>query len=338
MASKPLNRSLHAAKAKKQDEFYTQLSDIEKEVRYYTKHFKNKTVLCNCDDPKVSKFFHYFSHKFHTLGLKKLITTCYKNVDPDIFSKHEGKRGLRCVYNGELTPGGRVPSLSKLDTLPLEEDGDFRSDECIDLLKQADIVVTNPPFSLFREYVDQLIKYDKKFLIIGSLNAITYKEVFKLIKENHIWLGPSIHSGDREFGVPKHYPLNAAGSRIDDEGNKYIRVKGVRWFTNLEHQKRHEELDLYKDYSLKEYPKYDNYDAINVNKVKDIPKDYGGVMGVPITFMDKYNPQQFEIVKFRKGDDEKDLSVRGKDMYFRILIRKRKPKCRSSSKKSRSES
>jgi hypothetical protein len=294
--AKPLNRSLHAAKATKQDEFYTQLPDIEKELKHYTKHFKGKTVLCNCDDPKVSNFFHYFSHKFHTLKLKRLITTCYKNVDPDIFSTHEGKRGLRLIYNGEQTPGGRIPAFSKLDTLPLEEDGDFRSDECIELLKQADIVVTNPPFSLFREYVTQLVKYKKKFLIIGNINAISYKEVFKLIKENRIWLGASIHSGDREFGVPDHYPLNAAGFRVDASGRKYIRVKGVRWFTNLDYQERHETMVLFHEYSRAKYPPYDNYDAIEVSKTADIPMDYMGAMGVPITFLDKYNPEQFEIL------------------------------------------
>jgi hypothetical protein len=296
MENKPLNRSLHAAKASKQDEFYTQLPDIEKELKHYAKHFKGKTVLCNCDDPKVSNFFHYFSHKFHTLKLKKLITTCYKNVDPDIFSKHEGKRGLRLVYNGELTPGGRVPSLSKLDTLPLEEDGDFRSDECIELLKQADIVVTNPPFSLFREYLAQLVKHEKKFLIIGNQNAIKYKGPFELIQENKLWLGASIHSGDREFGVPAHYPLNAAGTRVDKTGNKFIRVKGVRWFTNLDYAERHEDLKLFKTYSPEAYPTYVNFDAIEVSKTLDIPVDYDGLMGVPITFLDKYNPDQFEIL------------------------------------------
>lgn len=200
-----------------------------------------------------------------------------------------------------------MPDWDKVDVKPLHGDGDFRSAECIELLKQADIVVTNPPFSLFREYVAQLIAYNKKFLIIGNQNAITYKEIFPLIKGNKLWLGCSIHSGDREFGVPDDYPLMAANSRIDENGKKYIRVKGVRWFTNLDYKERHEELILYKRYNPEEYPKYDNYDAINVDKTADIPCDYDGVMGVPITFLDKYNPEQFEIVEFRKGIDGKDL-------------------------------
>jgi hypothetical protein len=206
----------------------------------------------------------------------------------------------------------------------LKGNGDFRSEECVELLKQADIVVTNPPFSLFREYLAQLVKYDKKFIILGNMNAITYKEVFPLIKENKIWFGASIHSGDREFQVPESYPLNAAGSRIDENGNKFIRVKGVRWFTNIDYPQRHEDIILYKRYNSEEYPHYDNYDAINVNATNDIPYDYDGAIGVPITFLDKYNPEQFEIIKFRKGDDEKDLSINGKCPYFRILIRKKK--------------
>lgn len=276
--SKPLNRSLHAAKATKQDEFYTQLPDIEKELKHYTKHFKGKTVLCNCDDPKVSNFFHYFSHKFHTLGLKRLITTCYKNVDPDIFSKHEGKRGLRLIYNGELTPGGRVPSLSKLDTLPLEKDGDFRSDECIELLKQADIVVTNPPFSLFTEYVTQLAKSGRKFLIIGNINAISLKDCFDLIKMNRMWLG---HTCVRYFTRP--------------DGSMFESARSF-WYTNLDTKARHQEFLLFKEYNPTEYPSYDNYDAIEVSKAVNIPLDFDGVMGVPITFLDKYNPDQFEIL------------------------------------------
>ena len=193
----------------------------------------------------------------------------------------------------------------------------------IELLKQADIVVTNPPFSLFREYVAQLVQYDKKFLIIGNQNAITYKEIFPLIKANKIWLGASIHSGDREFRVPDHYIITSKSLRIDTHGNRYVRVVGVRWFTNLDYPQRHEELVLYKRYTPEEYPRYDNYDAINVDKTTDIPYDYDGVMGVPITFLDKYNPEQFEIIKFRKGNDDKDLSINGKCPYFRILIRKR---------------
>lgn len=295
------NRNLHKAKAGKKDEFYTQLADIEKELRYYTSHFKGKTVLCNCDDPRVSNFFRYFALNFHVLGLKRLISTCYMNDNPDLFSQGvETNKSIYSDFDGsfqcnELTDFSRIP-YKQLHGDGTYSAGDFRSAECIELLKQADIVVTNPPFSLFREYVAQLIGYDKKFLIIGNMNAITYKEVFPLIKENLIWLGCSIHSGDREFGVPNDYPLLAAGSRIDENGRKYIRIKGVRWFTNLDYQERHEELILYKKYTPEEYPKYDNYNAINVDKVSDIPCDYDGVMGVPITFLDKYNPEQFEIL------------------------------------------
>jgi hypothetical protein len=299
MTGKDKNRSLGKARNSKQDEFYTQLSDIEKELKHYTAHFKNKTVLCNCDDPKVSNFFHYFSHNFKKLKLKKLITTCYKNQDADLFTKNTSKVGVYLEYEGEKN-GNRVPTAEQIGIHRLEGDGDFRSQECVELLKQADIVVTNPPFSLFREYVEQLVKCEKKFIIIGNQNAIAYKDVFKLIHENRIWLGASIHSGDREFGVPDHYPLNAAGTRLDNNGNKFIRVKGVRWFTNLDYEERHEDFPLYATYSPEKYPTYDNYDAIEVSKTKDIPMDYDGAMGVPITFLDKYNPEQFEIVGITK--------------------------------------
>ena len=295
MVRKSPNRSLHDAKATKQDEFYTQLSDIEKELRHYTAHFKGMTVLCNCDDPRISNFFHYFSHNFEKLKLKKLITTCYKNNSADLFSTHTCERGKHLVYEGDKD-GDRKPGPDETAIRDLNGDGDFRSDECVALLKQADIVVTNPPFSLFREYVEQLVKYDKKFLIIGSQNAITYKEVFKLIMENRVWLGASIHSGDREFGVPEHYPLNAAGTRVDGDGRKYIRVKGVRWFTNLDYKERHEDLILHHHYSPEKYPCYVNYDAIEVSKTVEIPSDYADAIGVPITFLDKYNPDQFEIL------------------------------------------
>ena len=243
----------------------------------------------------------------------------------DLFSQNKTEKAIYLEYEGDKN-ANKVPDPKEIGIKQLKGDGDFRSEECIELLKQADIVVTNPPFSLFREYVAQLIKYDKNFVIIGNQNAITYKEIFKLIKENKIWLGHSIHSGDREFGVPKDYPLNAAGYRVDENGNKFIRVKGVRWFTNLDYEERHENLIPYKTYNKKEFPTYDNYDAINVDKKKDIPMDYDGVMGVPITFLDKYNPDQFEIVKFRKGNDDKDLSINGKYPYFRILIKKKKIK------------
>lgn len=300
------NKSLTAAKKAKNDEFYTQLVDIEKELRYYKEHFRGKTVLCNCDDPRISNFFRYFAYNFEELGLKRLITTCYKNQNADLFSMGQSERAVMLEYMGDRN-GNSLPEPDEIGIRELQGDGDFRSRECVELLKQADIVVTNPPFSLFREYVAQLIEYDKKFLIIGNQNAITYKEIFKLFMQNRIWLGASIHSGDRKFGVPDNYELKAANCGRDETGQKYIRVKGVRWFTNLDYKERHEELLLYKHYSPELYPKYDNYDAINVDKTCDIPCDYGGVMGVPITFLDKYNPEQFEIVAFRKGNDGKDL-------------------------------
>ena len=293
--SQNTNLNLRSAKTDKKDEFYTQLSDIEKELKHYKNHFKDKVVLCNCDDPRVSNFFHFFSYNFEKFGLKKLIATCYKSQDSDLFSQNNSERAIYLEYTGDKN-GNNVPDVSEIGIKHLQGDGDFRSKECIELLKQADIVVTNPPFSLFREYVSQLVEYDKKFVIIGNLNALTYRDIFKLVKENKLWFGHSIHSGDREFRVPQDYPLNAAGSRVDEEGNKYIRVKGVRWYTNLDFNERHEDLILYKTYNEEEYPKYENFDAINVDVTKDIPVDYAGAMGVPITFIDKYNPDQFEII------------------------------------------
>ncbi|MBU4481868.1 adenine-specific methyltransferase EcoRI family protein, partial [Patescibacteria group bacterium] len=230
MKTKSSNKNLHKANKAKKDEFYTQLSDIEKELGHYKEHFKNKVVFCNCDDPRVSNFFHYFSYNFEKLGLKKLITTCYKNQDVNLFSQNKTEKAVYLEYTGDKNKDN-IPNPKEIYIKYLKGNGDFRSDECIELLKQADIVITNPPFSLFREYVAQLMEYNKKFIIIGHQNAITYKEIFKLIKDNKIWLGHSIHSGDREFGVPDDYPLNAASSRIDENGKKYIRVKGVRWYT-----------------------------------------------------------------------------------------------------------
>ena len=333
------NKNLQSANRNKKDEFYTQLTDIEKELRHYKDHFKDKTVFCNCDDPFESNFFKYFAMNFNFLELKKLIATCYDGSpiagDELPWLEFESNLSEKKAYKIEITEvtdenGDGAVDLADVELLIrnhkntltiLNGNGDFRSDECVELLKKADIVVTNPPFSLFREYVAQLVQYDKKFLIIGNVNSITYKEIFPLIKENRLWLGASIHSGDREFAVPDSYPLNAAGCRVDENGKKYIRVKGVRWFTNLDYPQRHKDLDLYKRYTAEEYPKYDNYDAINVDKTSDIPYNYDGIMGVPITFLDKYNPAQFEIIKFRKGDDDKDLSVKGICPYFRILIR-----------------
>ena len=293
------NSTLHRASKAKNDEFYTQISDIESELKHYTRHFKGKTVLCNCDDPRVSNFFRYFALNFHILGLKRLIATCYMNDNPDLFSQGESVNlSIYSDFDGsfkcnELTDFNRIP-YKQLHGDGTYSAGDFRSKDCIELLKQADIVVTNPPFSLFREYVAQLIKYDKKFLIIGNQNAITYKEIFPLIMSNKIWLG--YKSGDMSFRVPDNSEPRATRYWQDETGQKWRSMGNICWFTNLDHNKRHEELILYKKYNPEEYPKYDNYNAINVNKVADIPCDYDGVMGVPITFLDKYNPEQFEIV------------------------------------------
>ena len=291
MAKKSQNTNLTLAKANKKDEFYTQLSDIERELKHYKKHFKDKVVLCNCDDPRVSNFFHFFSCNFEKFGLKKLIATCYKNQDSDLFSQNNSERAIYLEYTGDKN-GNNVPDAEEIGIKHLQGDGDFRSKECIELLKQADIVVTNPPFSLFREYVSQLVEYDKKFVIIGHQNAITYKEIFKLIKENKIWLGFGFTGGAGHF-INTQYENYATAT---DKKEGMIRVSGVHWFTNLDINKRHEDLILYKNYTPEEYPKYENFDAINVDVTKDIPVDYEGAMGVPITFIDKYNPDQFEII------------------------------------------
>ena len=272
-------KNLQKAKNEKNDEFYTCISDIENEMKYYREHFIGKTILCNCDDPEESDFWKFFQLNFEFLGLKKLIATHYEEE--------------KTSYKLELNSEGMVK-------IPLKQNGDFRSHECIEILKEADIVITNPPFSLFREYMAQLIEYDKKFLIIGNVNSLTYKEIFPLVAKNKIWLGASIHSGDREFKVPKKYEIHSPSKRVDKEGNTYVRVNGVRWFTNLDYPKRHEDIILYSKYSEEEYPKYINYDAINVDKTKHIPADYFGEVGVPITFMDKYNPDQFEIIGMGK--------------------------------------
>ena len=286
-----LNKNLINAKKNKNDEFYTQLVDIESELKHYKNHFKGKTVYCNADDPRVSNFFHYFSYNFEHLGLKKLITTCYKNQEMDLFSMHDYESAIALVYEGEKD-NGRVPTVENIGVIELRGDGDFRSPEAIEFLKEADIVVTNPPFSLFREYVAQLIEYDKDFIIVGHQNAITYKETFPLLKDNKMWLGYGFKGGYAHF-INKEYE-NYATSTNQKEG--MIRVSGVVWFTNLDIDKRHEELILYKKYNKEEYPTYDNYNAINVDKTNDIPKDYEGVMGVPITFLNRFNPDQFEIL------------------------------------------
>ena len=321
MAKKSQNTNLTLAKANKKDEFYTQLSDIERELKHYKKHFKDKVVLCNCDDPRVSNFFHFFSCNFEKFGLKKLIATCYKNQDSDLFSQNNSERAIYLEYTGDKN-GNNVPDAEEIGIKHLQGDGDFRSKECIELLKQADIVVTNPPFSLFREYVSQLVEYDKKFVIIGHQNAITYKEIFKLIKENKIWLGFGFTGGAGHF-INTQYENYATAT---DKKEGMIRVSGVHWFTNLDINKRHEDLILYKKYNEEEYPKYENFDAINVDVTKDIPVDYAGAMGVPITFIDKYNPDQFEIIGLGISNSGIEIGVepyKPEHKKFRKEIQKR---------------
>lgn len=317
------NENLHKAKTAKNDEFYTQLTDIEKEMVHYKQHFNGKTVYCNCDDARESNFFKYFSLNFEHLGLKKLITTGYKA---------DGK-GVALIYEGDKN-GNRNPDDEEIEIRELQGDGDFRSEECIEFLKEADIIVTNPPFSLFREYIAQLMEYGKKFIVIGNQNAITYKEIFPLIKNNQLWLGVSMNGSNRWFTVPDNYIVadNAAGYKVVD-GKKMFFVNGVVWFTNLDHAKRNRPLDLYKHYS-NEYKHYDNYDAID-STTAEIPMDYDGVMGVPISFLHKYCPEQFEIVGWSRHNDmnmdggywlggKPDATINGKEVYRRILIRHRK--------------
>lgn len=314
MVARAKNRDFQDAKRAKKDEFYTQLSDIEKELQHYSPHFQGKVVYLNCDDPRVSNFFRYFALNFEALGLKKLIATCYKGTDPNSFSHDASDQAVWLEYTGDSKEDG-ILDVEQVGIRPLKGDGDFRSPESIELLKQADIVVTNPPFSLFREYVAQLIEHNKQFVILGNMNALTYKEIFPYIQNDQMWYGPSIRSGDREFRVPDDYPLTAAGTRIDDQGNKFIRVKGVRWFTNLDYAERHQDLELTKSYSPSEYPRYANFDAIEVGKTAEIPADYDGLMGVPITFIDKYNPEQFEIVGSSKTMGQRMSEVAEKGTY-----------------------
>ena len=357
------NKNLSNAKNAKNDEFYTQYADIQKEVNAYLDFdadvFRGKTVLLPCDDPEWSNFTKFFAQNFQRFGLKKLISTSYaaesknfKSVyQPSLFEEKSPQfdkkktkvRGKIFVLDHDTNGNGKI-DIEDLEWKYLEGDGDFRSEEVKLLRDEADIIITNPPFSLFREFLAWILEGDitkqRKFLIIGNMNAITYKEVFPLIKENKMWLGESIHSGDREFGVPKEYPLNAAGWRIDENGNHYIRVKGVRWFTNLEHGRRHQPLQLmtmadnikfsrHKELRGKAYLKYDNYDAIEVPFTDAIPSNYEGVMGVPISFLDKYCPEQFEIVGLdRYVEDNPNyghrFTLRGKETYARIFIRHRK--------------
>ena len=300
------NNNLHNAKKAKNDEFYTRLEDIEKEMCHYREHFRGKVIYCNCDDPKESNFFKFFSLQFEFLGLKKLISTGYK----------ENGHGVAYIYEGDKNENN-LPDDSEIRTYELQGNGDFRSEECIEFLKEADVVVTNPPFSLFREVVAQLVEYNKKFLLLGNNNAITYKEIFPLIMSNKMWLGYS-NNKTMEFVLSDSYEK---WDRIEN-GKKIGKVPAISWFTNLEHDHRNRPLDLTQRYDPRYYPKYDNYDAIECSKVMDIPRDYDGVIGVPITFLDKYCPTQFRIVRFRKGLDDKDLSIKEYCPYFRILIQK----------------
>lgn len=347
------NKNLNAAKTAKKDEFYTQLTDIERELQHYWPHFRDKVVLCNCDDPYESNFFKYFALRFNQLGLKKLICTCYDGspimgTQLSLFALDAEGNEKKAAYKVEISEvtdinGDGAVDLADVEYLiqndknvlsVLQGNGDFRSHECIELLKEADIVVTNPPFSLFREYVAQLMEYDKKFLIIGHQNAITYKEIFPLIQSNQIWLGYGFKGAAAHFTSP-YDDVATAG----DHRENMIRVSGVNWFTNLDIPKRNEELDLVCRYSPEEYPKYDNYDAIEVGKTSDIPYNYDGVMGVPITFIDKYSPEQFEIIGatesegkgFSNGlwDERSGIAqgvVKGRRVYKRIFIRNKNPK------------
>ncbi|MGI9255504.1 MAG: adenine-specific methyltransferase EcoRI family protein [Salinispira sp.] len=341
------NKRLSDAKKAKKDEFYTQLADIENELKHYTSQFHGKVVYCNCDDPYESNFFKYFAAKFNWLGLKKLIATSYfpSAIAGDqlpLFEieglKPEGKEPFRIEINEvrDFDSDGAI-GLSDVEWLlrhnsnvasPLTKNGDFRSDECIELLKQADIVVTNPPFSLFREYVAQLMKYDKQFLILGDQNAITYKETFGYIKENRLWLGYD-NGGTKWFQVPEDYNITTESRIKIENGVKYFSMGRIMWFTNLPTTKRHEDIILFRKYTPEEFPKYDNYDAINVNKTFDIPLDYDGVMGVPITFIDKYNPEQFEILGIDRYVENnphygKRFTINQKEIYARILIKNKK--------------
>jgi hypothetical protein len=355
------NQGLAAAKSAKQDEFYTQYVDIQKEVEAYLDFnadtFRGKVVYCNCDDPLESNYFKYFAANFNKLGLRKLVTTSYDGSpiagQLTLFPEYEEGNGKRKKPKALAVTIDRVKDedgdgaanvndvelflkRNKAARIALKGDekypgGDFRSAECVELLKQADIVVTNPPFSLFKEYVAQLVKHGKKFLIIGNLQAITYLEIFPLIKANKLWLGPTITSGDREFRVPDHYPLKAAGWRVDENGVKYIRVKGVRWYTNLDHGRRHQRLECmttadnlrfskHKEINGKSaYDRYINFDAIEVSFSDAIPSDHDGVMGVPVSFLDKYNPDQFEIVG--NSDDGNMMSEIGVHPLGREFIR-----------------
>ena len=359
------NKGLNRAGIEKRDEFYTQLSDIEAELPNYRGQFANKTILCNCDDPFESNFFRFFLLHFNDYRINKLVATSYgkssivgsrypiSKLLPECVPGRGYKAVINSVPSTSFDSSLTMHELNDLFMLPensiefLDGDGDFRSDECLELLNSADIVVTNPPFSLFREYLGTLISSNKKFVIIGNINAATYKEVFPLIKSNQVWFGASIHSGDRKFYVPDSYPLKAAGCGVDASGKRFIRVKGVRWFTNLDMEQRHVGINLIQKYDAERYPKFDNYNAINVSRTKNIPYDYPGIMGVPITFLDKYDPEQFEILMLANGNVRANADkalldmvgysrnpndkggvgvIAGKRTYARVLIKNRHPK------------
>lgn len=318
------NKNLNRAAKAKNDEFYTQLVDIENELKHYRSHFKGKVIFCNCDDPTESNFFRYFALNFNHLGIKKLIATHFDYEKPSY--KLVLERQLDLI---DMDADGKF-NFEYVQLTQLKENGDFRSPECVELLKEADIVVTNPPFSLFREYVAQLVEYNKKFVIVGNQNAITYKEIFPLIKENKIWLGNGFKGNAAHF-INRHYEDYATAS---DHKEGMIRVSGVMWFTNLDHKKRHEFFDLWATYNPEDFPHYDNYDAIEVSKTRNIPTDWKGAMGVPITFMDKYNPEQFEIIGATESEGKGFSNglwnenskvaqplVNGEKVYKRIFIK-----------------
>lgn len=283
------NARLHGAKRKKNGEFYTQLSDIEEELWHYAEAFRGKTILCNCDDPRVSNFFKYFCLNFEHFGLKRVITTCYKNQNPDLFSTNAAERACYLIYDGNN--GGNMPDWDKVEVLPLKGDGSFSSKECIALLEQADIVVTNPPFALFRDFLSLLILHNKQFIIIGNKNSLTYKDVFSHIQNGEMWLGRRSVNKDMWFILPD----DAEDYEKIIDGKK-LKHESAIWLTNIDYKERHEPMILGKRYTPQAYPRYFNYDAINVGKVVDIPIDYFGVMGVPITFLGEYCPEQFEII------------------------------------------
>ena len=309
------NNNLHSSRNAKADEFYTQIGFIENELKHYKDYFRDKVVFCNCDDPEWSNFWRYFHINFYHLGLKKLVSTHFE----------EDKQSYKMEVVAAENNDGQLTMPEYIQT-PLRQNGDFRSPECIEILKEADVIVTNPPFSLFREYVAQLMKYGKDFIIVGNQNAITYREILPLIMQDKVWLG--YNSGHFWFRVPDYYEEKKTDFKIDENGVKWRRMGNICWFTNIDIEKRHEEMVLYKHYTPEEYPKYDNYDAIEVSRTAEIPCDYYGIMGVPITFMDKYSPEQFEILGDSRYHDGQDFSddinvINGKTLYRRLLIRRK---------------